>query len=241
VHWRRFSRLATDRSRTLRPAVDHAASRAKRVTQRLRGSSQYGCGRELVVRACRRADDLPLRSLGEASRRYRGSDDGEQGAAHTRKLDRRLEADQADLRRLQSAHRVAREYQRLAQGGSRKPCPCARRTAIRRSGAPGGKSPPLSDIASAIQIRVSACVTAPRPACLSASSESSGEVSQLGHRHAGAHQVAVAIDIVDAPDRGPIFIRAGNLPRKAALRASIWPRPIVIRDVLCCMGRQPKR
>ena len=42
---------------------------------------------------------------------------------------------------------------------------------------------------------------------------------QLAHRPAGEHQVAFAIDVVDAPDRGPILIRAGYFPRKTTLRA----------------------
>src|SRR5437667_9337645 len=38
-----------------------------------------------------------------------------------------------------------------------------------------------------------------------------------------------------------IFIRAGYFARKAALRTRIGPRPIVVRDVLGRMWRQPKR
>src|SRR5262245_52231861 len=72
-------------------------------------------------------------------------------------------------------------------------------------------------------------------------SRSSGDVSVLGHWHTGAHQVAIAIDIVDAPDGGPIFIRPGYSPWKAALRARIGPRPTIFRDVLGRMWCQPKR
>src|SRR5215831_5629524 len=57
---------------------------------------------------------------------------------------------------------------------------------------------------------------------------------------AGAHQVAIAIDVVDASDRRPIFVRSGCFSREATLRARIRSRPIVVRKVLGRVRRQPK-
>src|SRR5215471_5335199 len=60
-------------------------------------------------------------------------------------------------------------------------------------------------------------------------------------RRAGADQVAVAIDVVDAANRGPIFIRARNAVREAALGAAVGAFPVVIGDVMHGVRRMPQR
>src|SRR5260370_27279608 len=50
-------------------------------------------------------------------------------------------------------------------------------------------------------------------------------------RRARADQIAVAIDIVDPPDRAPILIRARHARRETALRAAIGAGPRIVGAV----------
>src|SRR6201996_7005053 len=60
-------------------------------------------------------------------------------------------------------------------------------------------------------------------------------------RRAGADQIAIAIDIVDAADRAPVFVGARRARRKAALGAAIGPCPGIIGDVVDRVRRVPQR
>src|ERR1700733_13153608 len=51
-------------------------------------------------------------------------------------------------------------------------------------------------------------------------------------RRARAHQVAIAIDIVDASDRAPVLVGARGAGRKAALGAAVGAGPVVVGDVV---------
>ena len=49
-------------------------------------------------------------------------------------------------------------------------------------------------------------------------------------RRAGAHQIAVAIDVVDAADRRPVLVVARGAGRKAAVGARVGSVPVVVGE-----------
>src|ERR1700716_4133209 len=56
-------------------------------------------------------------------------------------------------------------------------------------------------------------------------------------RRARADEVTIAVNIVDPPDRTPVFVSARGTCGKAALGAGIGPRPSVVGDVVHRMWR----
>ena len=51
-------------------------------------------------------------------------------------------------------------------------------------------------------------------------------------RWTGADQTTVAVHIVDAVDRAPVFVRARRAGREAALGAAVGPVPAIVGDVV---------
>src|SRR5205085_1629284 len=71
----------------------------------------------------------------------------------------------------------------------------------------------------------------------SISSIAFGDLLTIEHRrHAGADEVTVAVGVVDAVDRGPIFVTV-QPGRIAAKRPRIWPFPFLIDEIECGMRR----
>jgi hypothetical protein len=60
-------------------------------------------------------------------------------------------------------------------------------------------------------------------------------------RRAGADQVAVAIDVVDAADRAPVLVGARGAGREAALDAAVSALPAVVGDVVHGVRRMAQR
>src|SRR3979490_2332805 len=56
-----------------------------------------------------------------------------------------------------------------------------------------------------------------------------------------ADEVTIAVNIVDPPDRTPVFVTARGTCGKAALGAGIGPRPGVVGDVVHRMRRVAQR
>src|SRR6266436_1190329 len=54
----------------------------------------------------------------------------------------------------------------------------------------------------------------------------------LSNRRTRADQITVAIDVVDAADRTPIFVGSRRAGREAALGAAVGAGPIIVSDVV---------
>src|SRR3569623_725268 len=54
----------------------------------------------------------------------------------------------------------------------------------------------------------------------------------IADRRTGAYQIAVAIDVVNASDRRPVFVLTRAAVGEAALRARIRPLPVIVGDVM---------
>ncbi len=61
------------------------------------------------------------------------------------------------------------------------------------------------------------------------------------HRRAAADQVAVAGDVVDAPDRRPVLVLAQRVQREAGLRLRIRPRPCALEQQVMGVGGAARR
>src|SRR5271163_1699131 len=63
----------------------------------------------------------------------------------------------------------------------------------------------------------------------------------LGCGRAGAEEVAVAVGVVDAVDRGPVLVGAAAVAGETALSAGVRTLPVVVRDVVDGVGGVAER
>src|SRR5262249_11543851 len=63
----------------------------------------------------------------------------------------------------------------------------------------------------------------------------------IAHRRTRAHQIAVAIGVVDAADRAPGFVGPGDAVGEAALRPAVGAIPSIVGDVVHGVRRIAER